>query len=37
MGERLYAPLPVEDMAVPEPPAGPETDLEEHTHEPGPR
>jgi glycosyltransferase involved in cell wall biosynthesis len=37
MGERLYAPLPVEDMAVPEPPAGPATDLEEHPHEHGPR
>ncbi|WP_319582292.1 glycosyltransferase [uncultured Pseudodesulfovibrio sp.] len=33
MGERLYEPLPVEEMAVPES----STDQEEHTHEPGSR
>jgi glycosyltransferase involved in cell wall biosynthesis len=41
MGERLYEPLPVEDVAVPEPAAEsfdePSVNLEEHTHESGTR
>ncbi|WP_338669241.1 glycosyltransferase [Pseudodesulfovibrio methanolicus] len=37
MGERLYEPLPIEDMAVPEPPAEAAADVEEHPHEHGPR
>jgi glycosyltransferase involved in cell wall biosynthesis len=40
MGERLYEPLPVEDMAVPEPPAegyAEPSGMEEHPHEHGPR
>jgi glycosyltransferase involved in cell wall biosynthesis len=41
MGERLYEPLPVEDMAVPEPAPEfmdePSENKEEHPHEHGPR